>query len=76
MKQITSTNLRNRLKEVLEEVRTTGQPILITHYRKAVAVLQAPPAQQVETELEALSEIETDLIEEDEDFEEEEKSNG
>ncbi|WP_079693606.1 type II toxin-antitoxin system Phd/YefM family antitoxin, partial [Mycobacteroides abscessus] len=45
MKTITSTDAKNRLNAVLQEVERTGEPVTITNHGRPVAVLS--PARPV-----------------------------
>ncbi len=42
MKEVTALTLRNRLGEILEQLRKTGEPVLVSKGRKARAVMITP----------------------------------
>lgn len=42
MKEVTALTLRNRLGEILEQLRKTGEPVLVSKGRKAGAVMITP----------------------------------
>jgi PHD/YefM family antitoxin component YafN of YafNO toxin-antitoxin module len=46
MRQVNALKIRNHLGEVLEELRTEGEPILISKGRKIAAVLITPEQYQ------------------------------
>ena len=42
MKEVPALTLRNRLGEILEQLRKTGEPVLVSKGRKARAVMITP----------------------------------
>ena len=42
MKEVNALTLRNRLGEILEQLRKTGEPVVVSKGRKAMAVMITP----------------------------------